>query len=155
MFTILSRSSKSNNGMNIGMLRSGSSSMREGGGSHGFGSLRWSLQDSALGQLGVTPELHAWYAGIKDDAETVASGEALIREMDMLDDQGGGHEDDGSDNIDFSGGGLTAKGLSSSSAAASSDGMQLERGFIGGLKPMRDRYLIGVLARITAPIHQV
>lgn len=30
-----------------------------------------------------------------------------------------------------------------------------DRGFVGGLRPMRDRYLIGVLSRITAPIHQV
>jgi hypothetical protein len=111
-----------------------------------FGSLGWSLHDSAVGQLGFAPGLHSWSAGSQEDDEIIVNGESLIREM------------DGADSADE---GLSAAAeaeadgpLKSGAHPLTSDA-SMDRGFVGGLRPMRDRYLIGVLARITAPIHQV
>lgn len=134
-----------------------------------FGSLSWSLEDSTLGQLSTVPHLpgaltggalsqrhhHAGPAPVgyscmqfraTDDAHEGAALGALLESWPGLGSQSGLHSHDGS--------GARGTEERDVSGAILTHSMQ-ERGLLEGLRPMRDRYLIGVFSRITAPIQQM
>jgi hypothetical protein len=109
-----------------------------------FGSLFWSLSDSTSGQIGVGQN-RSYSKDIFHPDEAAGAADAASSRGPLVDME--------SDYMESAEGEMSARRQSSSVADSGSD--STEKGLLEGLRPMRDRYLIAVLGRITAPIHQV
>ncbi len=120
-------------GDSVGSDHFNSSSQRSG---MCFGSLSWTLTDSTMGQLGLgSNELIGGHdASIEDDK--YAERQIIAQSYDV---------DEEADRSTTAG----------RNASADGHGLHQESGLLEGLRPMRDRYLGGVLSRVTSPIHLV
>ena len=103
-----------------------------------FGSLSWSLTDSTIGQIGLGPsELVGSHDGSRED-DKYTERQIIIPPSDDVEEEG-----------------VDLPSSIDRNTAADGSALQQEKGLLEGLRPMRDRYLGGVLSRVTSPVHLV